>query len=240
MHGVQLYGLTCPLLDQVRRHEDGQDRERAPSGSRPSGPAPTSSTSTGSTSTTPTPATACGCSPSCRTRRSKSLDQLAQTDAAATRQPAAAGRGADAAGPRRRRPRRRRSGRPTIFFGAEIDDLTDAQAGRDLRRRAQQGAASRRGSTASGLPIVDALVEAGLAKSKGEARRTVEQGGAYVNNRRIDERRCPAHGTHLASEIGDRSALRQEEVRAAAVCVVSAVSLRERNVGHVSKRARVI
>ena len=27
---------------------------------------------------------------------------------------------------------------------------------------------------------------AGLAKSKGEARRTVEQGGAYVNNRKAD------------------------------------------------------
>jgi len=28
-------------------------------------------------------------------------------------------------------------------------------------------------------------VAAGLAKSKGDARRTVEQGGAYVNNRRV-------------------------------------------------------
>jgi hypothetical protein len=32
------------------------------------------------------------------------------------------------------------------------------------------------------LNIIDALVETGLAKSKGEARRTVEQGGAYINN----------------------------------------------------------
>ena len=36
-----------------------------------------------------------------------------------------------------------------------------------------------------GLWIVDALCESGLAKSKGEARRTINQGGAYVNNRRI-------------------------------------------------------
>ena len=42
------------------------------------------------------------------------------------------------------------------------------------------------GSRGDGLPLVDALVEAGLAKSKGEARRTIAQGGAYVNNRRID------------------------------------------------------
>jgi tyrosyl-tRNA synthetase len=34
-----------------------------------------------------------------------------------------------------------------------------------------------------GLGLLDALVVAGLASSKGEARRTVAQGGAYVNNR---------------------------------------------------------
>ena len=34
-----------------------------------------------------------------------------------------------------------------------------------------------------GLPLIEAFVETGLAKSKGEARRTIEQGGAYVNNR---------------------------------------------------------
>ncbi|HIW96402.1 MAG TPA: tyrosine--tRNA ligase [Candidatus Corynebacterium gallistercoris] len=35
--------------------------------------------------------------------------------------------------------------------------------------------------------IVDLLVEAGLEKSKGAARRTVGEGGAYVNNVRIDD-----------------------------------------------------
>jgi tyrosyl-tRNA synthetase len=37
---------------------------------------------------------------------------------------------------------------------------------------------------ASGLQPVDALVKAGLAKSRGEARRLVEQGGVYLNNRK--------------------------------------------------------
>jgi tyrosyl-tRNA synthetase len=32
------------------------------------------------------------------------------------------------------------------------------------------------------LTLVDVLERTGLAKSKGEARRTVDQGGAYVNN----------------------------------------------------------
>ena len=72
-----------------------------------------------------------------------------------------------------------------IFFGAEIGELTDAQLGeifadvpsRELPRARLDG---------EGLTIVDALVEAGLAKNKSEARRTVEQGGAYVNNRRVE------------------------------------------------------
>ncbi|MCX5797607.1 MAG: tyrosine--tRNA ligase [Elusimicrobia bacterium] len=37
---------------------------------------------------------------------------------------------------------------------------------------------------AAGLAPVDALVKAGLAKSRGEARRLVEQGGVYLNNRK--------------------------------------------------------
>ncbi len=50
------------------------------------------------------------------------------------------------------------------------------------------------------LTIVDALVEAGLAKSKGEARRTVGQGGAYVNNRRVEGIETQLTAEHLASE----------------------------------------
>ena len=37
------------------------------------------------------------------------------------------------------------------------------------------------------LPVVDLLVESGLVKSKGEARRTITEGGAYLNNVRIDD-----------------------------------------------------
>jgi tyrosyl-tRNA synthetase len=35
--------------------------------------------------------------------------------------------------------------------------------------------------------VVDALAETGLVSSRGEARRTVSQGGAYVNNRRVTD-----------------------------------------------------
>ena len=48
------------------------------------------------------------------------------------------------------------------------------------------------GSTAvrpdGGLPtVVDLLVASGLSKSKGEARRTVAEGGAYLNNERVND-----------------------------------------------------
>jgi tyrosyl-tRNA synthetase len=35
--------------------------------------------------------------------------------------------------------------------------------------------------------VRDALVACGLAKSLGDARRTLEQGGAYVNNKRVQD-----------------------------------------------------
>lgn len=38
-----------------------------------------------------------------------------------------------------------------------------------------------------GVPIVDLLIEAGLAKSKSEARKVVDQGGAYINNIRVTD-----------------------------------------------------
>jgi len=36
-----------------------------------------------------------------------------------------------------------------------------------------------------GLPLIDALEATGLAQTRSAARRTIQQGGAYVNNRRI-------------------------------------------------------
>jgi tyrosyl-tRNA synthetase len=86
-----------------------------------------------------------------------------------------------------------------IFFGAEISSLTDRELGqifadvpsKELPVSSLQGA---------GLPVIDALVEAGLAASKGEARRTVTQGGAYVNNRRVEGVETALTPASLASE----------------------------------------
>jgi tyrosyl-tRNA synthetase len=71
-----------------------------------------------------------------------------------------------------------------IFFGAEIGGLDDTALAeifadvpsREFPRTALEG---------EGLALVEALEATGLATTKSAARRTIEQGGAYVNNRRI-------------------------------------------------------
>ena len=86
-----------------------------------------------------------------------------------------------------------------VFFGAEIEDLSDAQLveifadvpSQQLPRQQLEG---------DGLPLIDALAVAGLAKSKGEARRTIGQGGAYVNNRRAADLQARLTAEDLASE----------------------------------------
>ena len=86
-----------------------------------------------------------------------------------------------------------------IFFGAEIGDLSDAQLSQIFADVPSQQLAADQ-LAGEGLPIVDALVAAGLSKTKGEARRTVQQGGAYVNNRRVEGIETSLTGAQLASE----------------------------------------
>lgn len=85
-----------------------------------------------------------------------------------------------------------------IFFGAEIADLSDAELNSIFAD--VPSSEVPRSQLAAGLPLIDALVQAKLAKSKGEARRTVDQGGAYVNNRRVEEVTAKLTEADLASE----------------------------------------
>src|SRR5690349_15927238 len=73
-----------------------------------------------------------------------------------------------------------------IFYGAEIADLNDAQLNEIFADVPSQKLARSTLTNDGGLTIIDALVTAGLSKSKGEARRTTQQGGVYVNNQRIE------------------------------------------------------
>jgi tyrosyl-tRNA synthetase len=85
-----------------------------------------------------------------------------------------------------------------IFFGAEISELSDRQLegifadvpSKELPRQMLDG---------EGLAVIDAFVEAGLAKTKGEARRLIAQGGTYVNNRRVDGIEMRLGAAQLAS-----------------------------------------
>jgi tyrosyl-tRNA synthetase len=51
-----------------------------------------------------------------------------------------------------------------------------------------------------GLDILEAFCRAGLAKSKSEARRCISQGGAYVNNHRVEDVEARLSTNDLASE----------------------------------------
>jgi tyrosyl-tRNA synthetase len=87
----------------------------------------------------------------------------------------------------------------SVLFGAEIVELDDAEL-TEIFADVPSSALSRARLSGEGLPVVDALVESGLAKSKGEARRTLAQGGAYLNNRRIENPELRLGLDALASE----------------------------------------
>ncbi len=73
-----------------------------------------------------------------------------------------------------------------VFFGAAIESLADATLNEifadvpshDFPRQQLEG---------DGLPLTEALTAAGLAATRSAARRTIEQGGAYLNNNRITD-----------------------------------------------------
>ncbi|MFA6297609.1 MAG: tyrosine--tRNA ligase [Nocardioides sp.] len=70
-----------------------------------------------------------------------------------------------------------------LFGGGELSGLSA-----DTLAAALREAGSIEVPAAAELPtVVDLLVETGLAKSKGEARRTVTEGGAYLNNVRVED-----------------------------------------------------
>ena len=67
-----------------------------------------------------------------------------------------------------------------LFGKAELQDLDEPT----LASALQETEVAEVGADAT---ILDLLVESGLEKSKGAARRTVGEGGAYVNNQRIED-----------------------------------------------------
>ena len=72
-----------------------------------------------------------------------------------------------------------------ILFGEEISNLDDAQL-LDVFSDVPSLEISADQLASGNLLMVDLLVETGLCQSKGEARRSIEQGGAYINNKRVE------------------------------------------------------
>jgi tyrosyl-tRNA synthetase len=86
-----------------------------------------------------------------------------------------------------------------MVFGAEIADISDKQLN-EVFADMPRGELARSRLSGDGLNIIEAFVEAGLAKSKGDARRTIQGGGAYVNNRRRESIDTQLTEADLASE----------------------------------------
>jgi len=85
-----------------------------------------------------------------------------------------------------------------IFFGGEISALDDASLGAIFADVPSKELPKQR--IMDGLSLIDALVESGLSPSKSDARRTIQQGGAYINNRPMSDVNAVLTGDHLASE----------------------------------------
>ncbi len=86
-----------------------------------------------------------------------------------------------------------------ILFGSEFRDMQDTQL-KQIFADVPSGETPRSELDGEGLPLIDVFMLCGLSKSKGEARRTIAQGGAYVNNRRIEETDYRLTTADLASE----------------------------------------
>ena len=86
-----------------------------------------------------------------------------------------------------------------IFFGAEISELSDTELG-EIFADVPSQELPHSTLAGDGLTIIDALIAGGLAKTRSDARRTIEQGGAYVNNRRIEKLDLQLSVEYLASE----------------------------------------
>ena len=86
-----------------------------------------------------------------------------------------------------------------IFFGAEISQLNDGQLG-EIFADVPSKEMPRDRLGGDGVSIIDAFVSSGLSKNNSEARRTIQQGGAYVNNRRVEGIDRSLGAKDLASE----------------------------------------
>jgi tyrosyl-tRNA synthetase len=70
------------------------------------------------------------------------------------------------------------------LFGGDISGLSAAEIA-DIFSDVPSCELPKTQLEGAGLPVADLLVTAGVAKSKGEARRSLQEGGIYLNNKRV-------------------------------------------------------
>jgi tyrosyl-tRNA synthetase len=73
-----------------------------------------------------------------------------------------------------------------VLFGGEITGLGADQVG-DIFADVPSSTVSTDALSAGGVSLIDLLMQADLASSKGDARRSIEGGGIYVNNVRVTD-----------------------------------------------------
>ncbi len=85
-----------------------------------------------------------------------------------------------------------------VLFGGEISDFSDREL-RDIFADVPSSTIPRQ-ELAEGIGVLALFTRAGLTQSNSQARQIAAQGGAYVNNTRIDDTRAVITTEHLASE----------------------------------------
>jgi tyrosyl-tRNA synthetase len=73
-----------------------------------------------------------------------------------------------------------------VLFGGDLEGL-DATDIRDIFADVPSSQLAKALFEGNGLPVVDLLVHSGLASSKGDARRSIQGGGIYLNNQRVSD-----------------------------------------------------
>jgi tyrosyl-tRNA synthetase len=73
-----------------------------------------------------------------------------------------------------------------VLFGGEISGLCASEVA-DIFADVPSGEIAITKLQGDGVPLADLLVECSVVPSKGEARRAIEAGGIYINNRRVSD-----------------------------------------------------
>ena len=73
-----------------------------------------------------------------------------------------------------------------VLFGGDVEGL-DAEEIADVFADVPSSQVSRESLAGEGTSLLDLLAETGVASSKGDARRSIQGGGVYVNNIRVED-----------------------------------------------------